>query len=760
MPENNHHIILYRSDTAGNAQNCVYRHEVRAANAEELCPALRYDHIFVKFRDNRRSNQNFEYADYLVLDCDNDHSENRDDWIQPEELAQLLPEVPFVLYSSRHHNMAKENKAPRPRFHVIFPIERIRDAEKYAALKRKAAESLPFFDHNALDAGRFFFAVENAEILFHRGDLLLTDWLATQEESDNAVNQKQYIPEGKRNSTLFRCATSILKRHGDTDTAKASFLQKAALCTPPLPENELSSIWENARKFYRKTICLQPGYVPPENYPSVSAPVWEEPVPLEGPPLPLFPAEVLPPILADYVAAVAESLQIPPDMAAVCALGALSVCCQKKFAVRINDDWLEPINLYLLVVAEPSEKKSPCIKQMIYPIQDYERKWNRENSLEIATTQKVKSALKRRVEALEKKVAAGNASEDDLREAVDRELTYIPLNALRLFLDDVTPEKLTSQLAENGGTCAIMSAEGGIFDTFSGKYSGSANFDVALKAYSADSIRVDRSTRESETIDNPSLTMLLMSQPSVLSDVMGNREFRGRGLTARFLYCIPASRIGTRIADAETVPPVTRTLYENMLLLLLKLDCKQTTEITLSPEAEMLRRVYTTEIDRRLLDEYADFKDWAGKIAGTTMRIAALLCLADAAAFLLNHPGQALSFSRLCISEEQMQRALILGSYFIDHAKAAYCRMGSVQLIEFCKRALSAIRKNHLKELSTRKLMKACTFLATAEEAQKVLDHLEVLGYLSIRDAEARHGRGRPSNPVYLVTPYLYQEKK
>ena len=451
-----------------------------------------------------------------------------------------------------------------------------------------------------MDAGRFFFAVENAEILFHPGNLLLTDWLAAQEETDDAVYAEQCIPQGKRNSTLFRSAIAILKRYGDTDAARDAFLQKAALCTPPLLEKEISSIWDSAGKFYRKTICLQPGYILPEKYQSVSAPVWEEPVALEGPPLPPFPAEILPPVLADYVAAVSESLQIPPDMSAACALGALSVCCQKKFAVRINDDWLEPINLYLLVVAEPSEKKSPCIKQMIYPIQDYERKWNQENSLEIATTQKVKSALKRRVEALEKKVAGGNASEDDLREAVDKELSYIPLNALRLFVDDVTPEKLTSQLAENGGTCAVMSAEGGIFDTFSGKYSGSANFDVALKAYSADCIRVDRSTRESETIDNPALTMLLMSQPSVLSDMMGNREFRGRGLTARFLYCIPVSRIGTRIADAETVPPGIRTLYENMLLLLLKLDHKQTLEITLSSEAERLRRVYTTEIDRRL----------------------------------------------------------------------------------------------------------------------------------------------------------------
>ena len=35
---------------------------------------------------------------------------------------------------------------------------------------------------------------------------------------------------------------------------------------------------------------------------------------------------------------------------------------------------------------------------------------------------------------------------------------------------------------------------------------------------------------------NPSLTILLMTQPKVVSDVLSNATFRGRGLTARFLY--------------------------------------------------------------------------------------------------------------------------------------------------------------------------------------------------------------------------------
>lgn len=67
-----------------------------------------------------------------------------------------------------------------------------------------------------------------------------------------------------------------------------------------------------------------------------------------------------------------------------------------------------------------------------------------------------------------------------------------------------------------------------------------------LKGYSGDPIRVDRIGRESESILNPALTVMLMAQPNVVSDVLNNTTFRGRGLTARFLYCMPDSSVGER----------------------------------------------------------------------------------------------------------------------------------------------------------------------------------------------------------------------
>ena len=77
---------------------------------------------------------------------------------------------------------------------------------------------------------------------------------------------------------------------------------------------------------------------------------------------------------------------------------------------------------------------------------------------------------------------------------------FIEVTPLQLYVDDITPEKLVSVLAANNGRAAMISTEGGIFDTLAGAYSKVVNIDVMLKGYSGDTIRVDRIGRDSEYV--------------------------------------------------------------------------------------------------------------------------------------------------------------------------------------------------------------------------------------------------------------------
>lgn len=156
------------------------------------------------------------------------------------------------------------------------------------------------------------------------------------------------------------------------------------------------------------------------------------------------------------------------------------------------------------------------------------------------------SILEKERRSLEDKVSKGKATADDVANKAKEIAAFKEIRQLKLFVDDVTSERLTSILAENRGRAAIASAEGGIFDILNGIYTKNVNIDVFLKGHSGDTIRVDRIGRASELIDHPALTMLLAVQPDVLHGLMTNGTFHGRGLTARFLYSISKSNRGNR----------------------------------------------------------------------------------------------------------------------------------------------------------------------------------------------------------------------
>lgn len=156
-------FTLYDANGSGNVKNTVYPTAVRISDTAVLRKATSLDHVCAKYRDNRRSEANFEYADCIMMDCDNDHSEVPADWKTPEAVAAAFPNVCFGVSYSRNHMKEKNGRAPRPKFHVYFPIKQVSDPKRYVTMKRQILERFPWFDHNAADAARFFLGADNGE---------------------------------------------------------------------------------------------------------------------------------------------------------------------------------------------------------------------------------------------------------------------------------------------------------------------------------------------------------------------------------------------------------------------------------------------------------------------------------------------------------------------------------------------------------------------------------------------------------------------
>lgn len=251
-------LVLYTSGSAGNEKNCVYPNKEVCGTADQLRAAVRSDHVCAAYRNNRRSNENFISSTVIVMDCDNDHSDNPEDWITPEAIRQEFSDVAYAITFSRHHMKEKNGKAPRPKFHIYFQVPEITDAESYAAMKKRIWDDYRFFDGNALDAGRFIFGCDTDSVIWHDGRLTIDQFLA-----QNSV--QRVIQQGSRNSTMSRFAGRVVKKYGWNETSHQIFLEEAEKCDPPLDDEELSHIWNSAKKF-AKVVQSQPGYIPPDKY--------------------------------------------------------------------------------------------------------------------------------------------------------------------------------------------------------------------------------------------------------------------------------------------------------------------------------------------------------------------------------------------------------------------------------------------------------------------------------------------------------------
>ncbi len=260
-----HPFTLYHSDSIGLASNCMYPHGVTITDADALGDAVRHDYVAVEYRGGYRNNANFVRTDCLALDCDNDHSDDPELWVTPELLADSLPEVAFAVHYSRNNGKEKNGKAPRPKFHVFFPIPEQTDPAQYAAMKRQLQALFPFFDPNALDAARFFFGTAEPEVELHDGERTVADYLNDTAFEELEMADGQVIREGSRNATLSRFAGKVLKRYGNTEEARQAFMTEAAKCDPPLEKAELANIWRSALQFFRR-VQGQEDYIPPEEY--------------------------------------------------------------------------------------------------------------------------------------------------------------------------------------------------------------------------------------------------------------------------------------------------------------------------------------------------------------------------------------------------------------------------------------------------------------------------------------------------------------
>ena len=469
---------------------------------------------------------------------------------------------------------------------------------------------------------------------------------------------------------------------------------------------------------------------------------WETPIPFDEISTPDFPTESLPGTLSSFVESVSESTQTPEEMAGILSLGVLATAFQSKFTVEITPDWKEPLCLYCVAVAPPGERKTAVISALTKPVYEYEAEQREIEAVEIAQNQTERALLEKALEAAKNSTTKGKGNFAEKRaEALELSAQlaqFKDMHPFRLLTDDTTPEKLVDLMDMQGGCITVCSAEGGVFDSMAGRYEKGANFDVYLKGHAGDMIVVDRIGRRTNSIPDPRLTMLLTIQPEVLSGLMENTTFRGRGLCGRFLYAMCKSKVGYREISPAPVPDHVRAEYRAFVRRILSTQWSGI--IRLSPEADEIRKEYQGYIEKKLGDEWECMRDWGGKITGAMVRIAALMHAAE----VQGNPAET------PISPEVMAGATSIAEFLSAHAVVAYQIMGADEEYESARYLWRRIGSTGQDEMSKRDLFRLCKGrFKRVEDMEPALQTLINMGY--VREIEIATG-GRPTKKL-LINP-------
>jgi putative DNA primase/helicase len=405
---------------------------------------------------------------------------------------------------------------------------------------------------------------------------------------------------------------------------------------------------------------------------------WPDPIIPGQAVTPEVPAELLPGWVGDMAAAVALHTKTPPVLAVMVALSVLSTVLQRRFEVAPHGTgygYTEPLSLWTLTALPPGTNKTAVINLMTHPLDRWEKLARDRMRRDVTRVSSMREVATKRIETL--KIQAGKAKNADerekLRAEIQQETEDMPAELIppRLITTSVTPETLEQMLVDHHERMAIISDEGGIFQTMSGQYSGGvANIDVYLKGHSGSPLRVERAKRKAH-IDKPALSFGLAIQPGILAESAKTKRFRDSGLLGRFLYALPKSNVGTRdVREQHPIPEAIKAAWEaDIFALLDKMDWPIGAPVVL-PFADDAREHWldlAQKVENQQGDggKYEHISDWTSKLSGAVARLAGLMRLAVQ------------GVEAKSVDLDSVKRAVQLGRLLTPHAVAAFALMGA-----------------------------------------------------------------------------------
>lgn len=494
---------------------------------------------------------------------------------------------------------------------------------------------------------------------------------------------------------------------------------------------------------------------------------YPEPLPLPKlPPVPDFPAEILPDIFIPWLSDAAHRACYPMDFAAVISMAALGSLIGRQLGIRLKqkDDWTEHANVWGMIVGAPSTLKSPAMREGMGLLKNLQtaasQRYQEEtqdynHQLELS---KLKKTVKKH--EIRKKLEQNHETEIDFS---DVPLPSKPIERV-YWTSDITAEKLGEILAENPNGLLVERDElSSLLTNLEDEKHATAR-SLYLSGWSGnDGYRFDRISRGTTTMEKFALSIIGGIQPGPLAKYV-RKAFAGEradGLLQRFQLAVWPDAKGFEYVDKEPDSGAKNKVIAlfsriDQIILDLKNSLPQDSSyIHLSTEAQMVFIEWYSDFMLKRQEIENNGKECPaicahfGKYPGLIGKLALIIHIAD-------------DPTATKISEKTLRKALGWIDYLTPHAMRLYHAAEHPET-HTAELLLSRLRAGQLPDkFKSWEIARKCWHgLGDNEVVKKTCRLLFEYGWLiEVNSGGAGNTVGRPSEPTYVVSPAVKQKTK
>lgn len=488
---------------------------------------------------------------------------------------------------------------------------------------------------------------------------------------------------------------------------------------------------------------------------------WANPKKLAQDRLPEFPLHVLPSDTQDMVREVTRVGAVPVDMAAMAAMSVHSAATRGRVRIHVGEMFPVHTNTFTVVVADVAERKSFVVDHMSEALKDLEVELFNESQPRVKNVEMALANIDNRILGLRNTIRnsakMSSLQKDILEEEIKcleeskPELIFSP----QILVNDCNTTTLAALMAKQlDNSAAILSEEGGFFDTLISADGKRNDFDFILNAANQESTRVNRTGRGFIPIPKPSLTITLMVQPIVVEAIVKVAAFKGKGLLSRFMYCYPPPSGFTPFNAFDAVDPGIKRRYAATIRRMFEIPHMGTKEqprewhhVLIDPWSEAMRifEKFSDEVQLRSKDEIdgdlPNIKHWSLRLAGHAARLAGLLHMLRCEDIYeaVEKP----------ITEDAMASAVEIARWLIPQAQKVFGAASTNDADKLAVKGIAALQRINKSTISVSELALKLRHEPPAALSEMV-PYLVTCGYLKLTQKTG----------FYEVNPAILTEKK